>query len=194
MKQLMKQVLPVLALSFLAACGANETKDTTVTKDSTANTNMDPHAGHDHAAKPETPASSTTPTLKDEKLHAIYQHYVHLTNALINGDAAEAKIAANTIATGAKEIAAAAKIGTSAAAITSASDLEAQRKAFSTLSNEFITLVKKSGLNSGKLYVDYCPMALNDKGAYWISAGEAIKNPYFGEKMMTCGEIKETIN
>jgi len=36
-------------------------------------------------------------------------------------------------------------------------------------------------------------MAMNDKGASWLSASKQIKNPYFGEKMMTCGEVKETI-
>jgi len=36
-------------------------------------------------------------------------------------------------------------------------------------------------------------MALNDKGGYWLSNEKAIKNPYYGESMMACGEIKETI-
>lgn len=34
---------------------------------------------------------------------------------------------------------------------------------------------------------------MNDKGAYWINGDKSIRNPYFGEKMMTCGEVKETI-
>ena len=75
-----------------------------------------------------------------------------------------------------------------------ASDIEKQRAIYSDLSNDFIALVKKSGVSSGELYVDYCPMALDDKGAYWLSANKEIRNPYFGDKMLKCGEIKETLN
>jgi hypothetical protein len=39
----------------------------------------------------------------------------------------------------------------------------------------------------------FCPMAFEGKGAYWISGSKIIQNPYFGKKMPTCGEIKETI-
>ena len=74
-----------------------------------------------------------------------------------------------------------------------AKDIEAQRVEYSTLSNQMIELVKKSGVESGEVYVDYCPMAMNDKGAYWLSTRKDIRNPYFGDKMLTCGEVKETI-
>jgi len=54
-------------------------------------------------------------------------------------------------------------------------------------------LVKDSGLESGELYVAHCPMALNDKGASWVSNSKEIRNPYFGESMLTCGSVKETL-
>lgn len=38
------------------------------------------------------------------------------------------------------------------------------------------------------------PNVFNDKGALWISSIKKIHNPYFGEKMLKCGEVKETIN
>jgi Cu(I)/Ag(I) efflux system membrane fusion protein len=34
-------------------------------------------------------------------------------------------------------------------------------------------------------------MAFKDKGAFWLSGEKEIKNPYFGEAMLTCGEVKE---
>ena len=37
-------------------------------------------------------------------------------------------------------------------------------------------------------------MAGNDKGAYWLSKESKIKNPYFGDEMLTCGSVKETID
>jgi len=187
MKNLMKATVPVLSVLFITACGNGSTSGEKGKNDSAD------HSGHDHAAMQETTASTTAVTLKDDKLNAVYQHYVHLTTALTNSDMAEAKIASNAIEAGAKEVTGADAVASSAAEITAASDIEAQRNAYSSLSNEFINLVKKSGVNSGELYVDYCPMAMNDKGASWLSASKQIKNPYFGEKMMTCGEVKETI-
>ena len=105
----------------------------------------------------------------------------------------DAKIAANAIETGAKDIKHTEKLRKSASTIMLASQLEEQRTEYSVLSNEFIALVKMSGLTEGQLYVDFCPMALNDKGAYWLSNEKEIKNPYYGEEMLTCGEIKDTI-
>ena len=131
--------------------------------------------------------------VKDDRLNAVYQQYILLTNALIKGDVVDAKIAANAIETGAKDIKHTEKLRKSASTIMLASQLEEQRTEYSVLSNEFIALVKMSGLTEGQLYVDFCPMALNNKGAYWLSNEKEIKNPYYGEEMLTCGEIKDTI-
>ena len=185
MKLVVKVAMSLTAIILLAACGSNNSNEKKNEKDTTK------HEGHDMEKK--TSSSSGKVNVTDDKLNAVYQHYVHLTTALINGDVAEAKIAGNTIEAGIKEVPGGKSVAVSAAKITTASDIEVQRAAYSTLSNDFIALIKKSGLNSGELYVDYCPMALNDKGAYWVSNNKEIKNPYFGDKMLTCGEVKETI-
>lgn len=184
MKQLVKVAMFLTAVIFLSSCGNNNNKENKTEKDTTT------HEGHDMENKS---SSSGKVNVTDDKLNAVYQHYVHLTTALINGDVAEAKIASNAIEAGMKEVPGGASVAATAATITTAGDIEAQRAAYSKLSNDFIALVKKSGLSGGELYVDYCPMALNDKGAYWLSGNKEIRNPYFGEKMMNCGEIKETI-
>lgn len=41
-----------------------------------------------------------------------------------------------------------------------------------------------------KIYLSFCPMAFDNKGGYWLQDSEEIKNPYYGEKMLGCGEIK----
>lgn len=188
MRKFFKVSVPVLAVIFLAACGGNNSVNNENTKDSAG------HEGHDHSSMSESKTTAVAGVqLKDDKLNAVYQQYEQLTKALIDGDVAAARIASNAIEVGAREVEGGNAIGTAAAKITSAADIDAQRTAYSTLSNDFISLVKKSGVGSGALYVDFCPMALNDKGAYWLSANKEIKNPYFGEKMMTCGEVKETI-
>lgn len=132
--------------------------------------------------------------IKDQNLNAIYLQYLELTKALTDERSADARINSNAIEAGAREITAGATLASAAARITSAPDLETQRRHFSTLSNEMVRLINNSGLESGTVYVDFCPMALNDKGAYWLSSEKEIRNPYFGDAMLNCGEVKKTIS
>ncbi|HLT42611.1 MAG TPA: DUF3347 domain-containing protein [Sphingobacteriaceae bacterium] len=170
--------LTVASSLFLAACGnsksVNEGDQTTEVK-----------------------AESISPEaveLNNPVLNAVYHEYINLNEALVNGNEEEAKIAANTLELGAKELENGATIAANAANITEAGTLKEKREFFSKLSNALIPLVKASGVKSGELYIDYCPMALNDQGAHWLSSEKGIKNPYFGDSMLTCGETKETIS
>lgn len=185
MKTVINFVITLAAVTLLAACGNSQKP-------------ADAHAGHNHAAGEGhgAPTEKTVAgvSLKDDQLNAVYQQYVQLTKALVDGDMAEAKVAVNAIELGAKELTNGATLTALATKIGAASNIDAQRILFSDLSNEMITRVKSSGLNSGEVYVEYCPMALNDKGASWLSNEKEIKNPYFGASMLTCGEVKETLN
>ncbi len=71
--------------------------------------------------------------------------------------------------------------------------LENKRSYFSHISEITYCMIKSFGLKQGNLYADYCPMALNSKGAYWISDKKDIQNPYLGAKMLTCGQVKEEL-
>jgi len=184
MRNVIKWALPFTAIILLTACGDNKS----------AEAEGNSHANHSEATAPTPPAAQAqNAAIKDENLNAVYQHYMHLRTALTNGDVAEAKVASNAIEAGAQQLQGGTFIAASAAKITAAPDIEAQRTAFSTMSNAMIDLVKQSGLNSGELYVEFCPMAFDDKGGYWLSSEKEIRNPYFGDKMLECGEVKETI-
>ena len=74
-----------------------------------------------------------------------------------------------------------------------AKDIEKQREIFSDISNQMIEIAETFGLKIETVFVAYCPMALDDKGAYWLSEKEEINNPYFGDKMLRCGEVKKKI-
>lgn len=140
-----------------------------------------------------TPQNKAMASIKDEGLQAVYQQYVKLTNALIEGKVTEAKLTSNALEAGAKQVAGGGSLAKAASQVTLASNLEQQRAYFSTLSNEMVSLIKRSGLTRGEIFVDYCPMALNDKGAYWLSSEKEIRNPYFGDVMLSCGEVTDTI-
>ncbi len=71
--------------------------------------------------------------------------------------------------------------------------LENKRSYFSHISEIMYCTVKSFGLHPGRLFAIYCPMAFDNKGAYWLSNSREIQNPYMGKKMPTCGEIKEEL-
>lgn len=71
--------------------------------------------------------------------------------------------------------------------------LEEIRKAFQQVSNTMIGLETSFNTNDEALYVMHCPMANNNKGADWLSISKEVKNPYYGQSMLTCGEITKEI-
>ena len=74
--------------------------------------------------------------------------------------------------------------------ISESSDIDHQREHFTSLSANLFKLAKQARLSDQPIYEDYCPM----KKAYWLSSDAAIKNPYFGSKMLTCGKVSGTLN
>lgn len=73
------------------------------------------------------------------------------------------------------------------------STIEEVRKAFQTVSDEMIAITNSFKPNDKIIYIEHCPMANENKGADWLSLEKEIKNPYFGKKMLKCGEVKTTI-
>ncbi|OLY95050.1 Protein of unknown function [Cnuella takakiae] len=179
-------IIPLTVAFMLASCGGSQKKET---KRATGTNTID-HAVHAPGAVSLAPLQRFR--IKDDGLNAVYQQYQQLTSALTNGKLAEAKIASNALEAGAAEVQGGKGLASAAARIVEAPSIEKQRAHFASLSDAMIGLVKKAGVE-GELYMDYCPMALDNKGAYWLSTDKEIRNPYFGEEMLTCGEVKETI-
>ena len=73
--------------------------------------------------------------------------------------------------------------------IAQSKDLSTQREKFATLSTTMIALAKTVKLSTEPVYLQYCPM----KKASWLSNTKAIKNPYYGNAMLTCGNVKEAL-
>lgn len=78
--------------------------------------------------------------------------------------------------------------------ISSSKDIKEQRRQFDFLSQALIKTIKVFGLPQDTLYVQHCPMANNNEGADWLSTEKVIQNPYFGDKMLTCGVVKTIID
>jgi Cu(I)/Ag(I) efflux system membrane fusion protein len=73
-------------------------------------------------------------------------------------------------------------------------NLEQQRRALAPISEALYQSIKQFGINSDVVYYQYCPMAIGNQGAYWLSEEEDINNPYFGVAMLKCGETREILN
>jgi membrane fusion protein, copper/silver efflux system len=78
--------------------------------------------------------------------------------------------------------------------IKAAMDIHTQRAAYAAYNESLYQSIKHFGFTGEKLFYDFCPMALNSKGAYWLSNTEEIRNPYFGDKMLGCGKVKEILD
>lgn len=69
-------------------------------------------------------------------------------------------------------------------------DIEKQRNAFVDLSAHMTELIKGVTVTFDPVYEITCPM----KKASWLSSEAAVKNPYFGKQMLSCGKVTGKIN
>lgn len=129
---------------------------------------------------------------KSMESNGVTSAYLDLKNALVATDASQAieKAKALEMAFHGADFHSEAEI---AKAIHSTDDVEVQRKAFKALSERMYELASSNKLEFNTLYKQYCPMAFDDTGAYWLSDSKEIRNPYFGDKMLKCGRVEETL-
>jgi hypothetical protein len=197
--------------SIIIGCLAILTFSLTNCSGKKENTESQP-AAEEHAsgsdATPEASAPQFTVDAKfQEQLAGVFTAYVELKDAFVASDLNKVKAAASKTATALSNVDMKLLTGaahndwmnyhgnleTSLKEIESASDLSSQRTAFSNLSNNLYKGVKAFGLGGATAYYEYCPMAFDNQGAYWLSDQSQIKNPYFGDEMLTCGMVKETL-
>ena len=74
-----------------------------------------------------------------------------------------------------------------AAKATNAAEVKALREQFKALSRAVAQLVERQAVAGHGIY--FCPMA----DAYWIQKSGAVKNPYYGAKMLGCGEVVKKV-
>ena len=75
-------------------------------------------------------------------------------------------------------------------------DIESKRVSFYELSESLAKAVKNKSIETKEgqdIYIQFCPMAMNNKGAIWLSAEYNVLNPYYGETMLKCGVVRDTI-
>ncbi|WP_343674990.1 DUF3347 domain-containing protein [Chitinophaga sp.] len=71
--------------------------------------------------------------------------------------------------------------------------IDEKRAAFDMISGLLFDLVKITGVKGKTIYRQYCPMALKDAGGYWLSNSSKKINPYFGNDMLGCVEVTDSL-
>lgn len=166
---------------------------------------------HHHAmtdAKPMPKAKMVaTPKAFQQQIKAVYTAYENLKDALVKDDSASAKMTAkqtlqqlgkvnmkllkamqdHKVWMPAKKV-----LQAKLKALSKTTPIAEQRKLFHVISNEMIQLVKHFGVGQ-TVYLQFCPMAADNQGAYWLSNEKKVRNPYYGASMLSCGQVKATI-
>lgn len=134
-------------------------------------------------------------TIDKKSQNVLLENYLKIKNALVQTDGATASKAASELveSIGANPDELFQKIRFDAQHIADTENPDHQRDHFNTLSDNIYQWVKDTETNEQKLYRQYCPMAFDNRGAYWLSAEKEINNPYFGNKMLRCGSVKEEL-
>lgn len=141
------------------------------------------------------------------QLNTVYKNYLDIKNALVSSDASKASKAAIAFQGVLSKVDMKLlqgdahmrwmdildKLNTTAGTIGSEVSVDDQRSAFSVLSDHMYKTVKVFGLMNKTVYYQFCPMFNNNKGAFWLSELKDIRNPYFGDQMLTCGETREIL-
>ncbi|MBO9154261.1 DUF3347 domain-containing protein [Chitinophaga sp. GCM10012297] len=71
--------------------------------------------------------------------------------------------------------------------------LDARRLSFQMVSDQLYDLLQTTGFKGHAIYRQHCPMAFNNRGAHWLSDTTEVVNPYFGDEMLHCGSVTDTL-
>ncbi|MEX0995840.1 MAG: DUF3347 domain-containing protein [Flavobacteriaceae bacterium] len=180
-------------------CQYDRVNKTEMTKTET----MEDHSMHNHN---ETKDKPTETKQEVNQLKVVFDNYFALKDALVksDGNLASTKAAALLASIKAVEMG---KLSTEEHTvwmkvmkdlafdtehIEETKDAGHQRDHFNTLSDNVYKLLKVSNYEQ-PVYYQHCPMANGGKGANWLSKENAVKNPYYGSQMLSCGKTVETI-
>lgn len=85
-------------------------------------------------------------------------------------------------------------ITSSAKGLAGENSLTEMRKEFEMIADNLWQLTRVVKYDGQKLFWQYCPMAFNNRGAYWISSERQVRNPYFGDQMLECGKVADSLD
>lgn len=139
-------------------------------------------------------ADQSIVVFEDEKFGLVYENYLALKAALVNTDNDTSAGAARLFFMAVKGNEEYSNLLNSAIAVSEATVVEERRVAFESVTIAMEVQLASQKIVSGTIYKQYCPMAFDGKGAYWLSDSKEVRNPYYGDKMLKCGVVDKEIN
>lgn len=200
-------LLAATAFALFSNCSGNKKEDTAKSHEHRESDSTTHNSGSMATAEASRPLFTVDSSFQGQ-LAGVFNAYITLKDAFVSSDAHRVKAAAVATMqslgkTDMKLLSGDAHndwmnylggMEASLKEIEASTDIEVQRMAFSSLSDDLYKSIKAYGLGGTTAYYEFCPMAFNDQGAFWLSKEEKIRNPYFGDKMLTCGVVKEKLN
>jgi Cu(I)/Ag(I) efflux system membrane fusion protein len=155
----------------------------------------------------EVPEFTTVDGGVKDQVVAVYQAYLGIKEHLVAGKADAARTSAQQVVEALRKVDVtrltsaqkaffdqhAGRVQQHAQAMAGSGSVEEQRRQLDVFSTSTYALVKAFKAQDETLYLQHCPMANQDKGGHWISQTSEIRNPYFGDQMLKCGETRETL-
>lgn len=140
--------------------------------------------------------SANAQTKTNPQLSKLYQNYISVKSALASDDFKKTSVAAGAFLKTVSSINSKfldekklSSLKSDAKIISSAKNIDAQRKPFYRLSEVMIAVATENKISEKTIFVQYCPMA---EGS-WLSNEKQIINPYYGSSMLKCGSVKSEI-
>lgn len=132
-------------------------------------------------------------TFKTKQATKVFYYYNELKNSLVNTDAGLSSKASLMLKDVIDSMDDQKTTITALEQMSTSSDINLQRQKFVVVTAG-VEKFLEDNVATGSFFKQYCPMAFNNTGAYWLSNSKEIRNPYFGDKMLKCGRIDKEIN
>jgi len=131
-------------------------------------------------------------SFNNPKNQLLYTDYLAIKSAMVNTNSIKTEVAAKKLVLDFNTSESHKIVKQIASLISSTTNIKKQREFFVGLTEE-TTKILKTDIKSGKIHQQFCPMAFEGKGGYWLSDSKEIRNPYFGDSMLACGEVTDVL-
>jgi Cu(I)/Ag(I) efflux system membrane fusion protein len=144
------------------------------------------------------------PETFNDQIAALSETYLDITSALAEDDEAAARNAVERTLTSLEEmpgqllageaesawVEQSTKMGEWLKAMKDADGIDKMRLSLDSLTDALANTLEVFGVTPDPpIYEAHCPMALDGEGAEWLQRGTEVRNPYFGQSMLSCGEV-----
>ena len=195
MKNTKMTIMALAAAFMLASCGETKKEETTEEAGMPMQNEMHMEETDEHdmdMAGNLDDGQTADVEFSNDAVGSAYQHYMHVKTALVNTNAEEAQSGGKMLVEALGKVENSNKATEAAQKIANTQAINEQRTAFLDLSAG-MEEVLSGAIASGEIYKQYCPMAFDGKGGSWLSASQEVRNPYYGDKMLKCGSVRDTI-